>query len=91
MSFLCWPGQIGLLAAKRGSLMNAGQKGERILPHNVAIVTTWQRGPFEQHLRTGRNMCQGFLECKALSSPSFYAAAINPFAVVTVFIPFSET
>lgn len=28
---------------------------------------------------------------KALSSPSFYAAAINPFAVVTVFIPLSET
>lgn len=86
-----WAFFVGLVAAKHGPLMNAGQTGERILPHNVAIVTTWQHGPFQQHLHTGRNMCQGFLECKALSSFSFYAAAINPFAVVTVFIPLSET
>lgn len=91
MSFLCPAGQIGLVAAKHGSLMKGGQKGEGILPHNVAIVTTPQHGPLQQHSDTGRNMCQGFLECKALSSLSFYAQAINPFAVVTVFIPFSET
>lgn len=79
-----------MLAAKHGSLMNVGLKGERILLRNVAIVTTWQRVSFQQHLHTvhtGRNMCQGFLEYKALSSLPLYTAAINPFVVVTVFIP----
>lgn len=82
---------MGLHAAMHGSLMNIGQKGERILPHNVAIVPGWQHGPFQQHSHTGRNMCQRFLESKAPSSLAFYSAAINPFPVVTVFIPLSET